>query len=612
MPPALVLSADQQALVAAYADARAAAGLGSGPERLWGAKAFCARVGQPDDWTRLSVAEQCALPKRVRTFVAWLLVTGRLRASADYLAAAPHLIGRIAAHQHPALHATFTQTACTLGFTPESARRQWAAVVRVAALHQVTPDQVTAEMLVAGRAELEAAVARHRSGRAQEATKALHGAQATLFHLGVVDTAPAKGARAAAVARSARRQAAWARVAPGLAATMRAYLEQMALVQRPATTTRNEAALRELGCFLADHAPEVGCVADLRRHHLEAYKTWLATRPLHRGVGTLDRASIRNRLSALRVFFTRLLEWQVSDAPAGPLLFDGDLPTQDRPLPRFLDDGAAAKLLVAARADPDPFVRLVVEVLARTGMRKGELVALTVDAVVEIGSAYWLRIPLGKLHNDRYIPLHPQLKALLDEWIARRPPGLRSRLLFVDQGRPITTARIDAALRKVASAAGIGHVTAHQLRHTLATQAINRGMSLEAIAALLGHTSLAMTQVYAKLADRTVADEYFKVSEKVEALYDQPRQLPADAEGTEMARLRREMHRRMLGNGYCARPVELDCHFESICESCTFFVTTIEFRPTLERQRDDAAAKGQLGRQKIFDGLLTRLDNQAS
>src|SRR6266700_324314 len=144
MPPALVLSADQQALVAAYA--RTVAGLGTGPERLWGAKAFCARVGQPDDWIRLTVAEQCALPQRVRTFVAWLLVTGRLRASADYLAAAPHLIGRVAAHQHPALHATFTQTACTLGFTPESARRQWAAVVRVAALHQVTPDQPTGEL----------------------------------------------------------------------------------------------------------------------------------------------------------------------------------------------------------------------------------------------------------------------------------------------------------------------------------------------------------------------------------------------------------------------------------------------------------------------------------
>ena len=103
-----------------------------------------------------------------------------------------------------------------------------------------------------------------------------------------------------------------------------------------------------------------------------------------------------------------------------------------------------------------------------------------------------------------------------------------------------------------------------------------------------------MTMVYARIADRTVADEYFNVTEKVEALYDthQPAQLPADEEGRQMRKLRSEMHRRMLGNGYCARPVELDCHFESICESCSFFVTTIEFRPTLQRQRDDAARKG--------------------
>lgn len=68
----------------------------------------------------------------------------------------------------------------------------------------------------------------------------------------------------------------------------------------------------------------------------------------------------------------------------------------------------------------------------------------------------------------------------------------------------------------------------------------------------------------------------------------------------------------MLGNGHCARPVEMDCHFESICESCTFSVTTIEFRPTPQRQRDDAAEKGQVGRKKIFDGILDRLDDEAS
>lgn len=53
-------------------------------------------------------------------------------------------------------------------------------------------------------------------------------------------------------------------------------------------------------------------------------------------------------------------------------------------------------------------------------------------------------------------------------------------------------------------------------------------------------------------------------------------------------------------------------NFETICESCTYFVTTIEFKPTLERQRDDAAAKGQVGRQKIFEGLLSRLEEEVS
>jgi integrase/recombinase XerD len=79
-----------------------------------------------------------------------------------------------------------------------------------------------------------------------------------------------------------------------------------------------------------------------------------------------------------------------------------------------------------------------------------------------------------------------------------------------------------------------------------------------------------------------------------------------------MRKLRAEHQQRMLGNGYCSRPPDLDCHYETICESCTFFVTTIEFRATLQAQRDDAASKGQTGRQKIYDGLLKRLDQTAT
>ena len=372
-----------------------------------------------------------------------------------------------------------------------------------------------------------------------------------------------------------------------------------------------ERVLREFALWLTSQEPKVGAVGDLRRAHIERYKRHLAERPNARGRRSSKR-TLAGELGTLRICLERLGEWQGEDAPARVLMFPGDVPRLDDPLPRFIDDAAAAKLLRAARAQADPFARLTVEFLARTGLRRSEFVNLRIDSVVQIGSAYWLHVPLGKMRTDRYIPLHPQLKELLDAWVSGRPTGLREPWLFMHRGRRIGVRRVEQAVANVARDAAIGHLTPHQLRHTLATQAINRGMSLEAIAALLGHKSMRMMMVYAKIANRTVAEEYFKVSEKVEALYDQPKELPVDAEGAEMRKLRLEMRRRMLGNGYCARPIGLDCHFESICESCTYFQTTIEFRPILDRQRQDAATKGQVGRQKIFDGLLQRLDAQAS
>jgi hypothetical protein len=75
-----------------------------------------------------------------------------------------------------------------------------------------------------------------------------------------------------------------------------------------------------------------------------------------------------------------------------------------------------------------------------------------------------------------------------------------------------------------------------------------------------------------------------------------------------MARLRREAHARMLGNGLCTRPAELDCRMESACETCSYFHTTIDFKPTLQRQRDHAREHGQADRAVLFDRLLERVD----
>jgi hypothetical protein len=52
---------------------------------------------------------------------------------------------------------------------------------------------------------------------------------------------------------------------------------------------------------------------------------------------------------------------------------------------------------------------VTVEMLLRTGLRVGEYTSLRADAVVQIGAGPWLHVPVGKLREDRYLPLHPQL-----------------------------------------------------------------------------------------------------------------------------------------------------------------------------------------------------------
>ena len=137
---------------------------------------------------------------------------------------------------------------------------------------------------------------------------------------------------------------------------------------------------------------------------------------------------------------------------------------------------------------------------------------------------------------------------------------------------------------------------------------LNRGMRLEAIAALLGHRSMEMTLTYARIADRVVADQYAKINTTIDALYTQAPHLPAEIETAAMTRLRREAHARMLGNGLCTRPVELECRMESACETCAYFQTGPEFVPVILRQRDHARTHQQPDRANLFDNLISQAE----
>jgi len=345
---------------------------------------------------------------------------------------------------------------------------------------------------------------------------------------------------------------------PQVAATMRRYLTQIGCVLRPGSVGGADLALRCFAAFLTQAAPEVASIAQITRRHIEDYKPWLAARP-GQNKPRLTPGTIICRLGTLRMFFIRLDEWGWAEAPPRVPMFTGDLPRQDHPLPKALDDASAAKLLRAAQNDKRLLVRVTVEMLLRTGLRVSEYPSLQADAVVQIGAGPWLHVPVGKLREDRYLPLHPHLVALIDQYRAAHVDRANPLLLPRENGKPAGRHAVTRYINKAGAAAGLPHIHPHQLRHTLATQAINRGMSLEAIAAMLGHRSLDMTLRYAKIASRTVADEYFAVTEKVEALYGQDPVLPASAIGPQMARLRREHHRR-TGSTATRRVVEQSCH----------------------------------------------------
>ena len=251
--------------------------------------------------------------------------------------------------------------------------------------------------------------------------------------------------------------------------------------------------------------------------------------------------------------------------------------------------------MAVARASSDPRDRLVVEVLARTGIRAGELVDLAADAVVQIGADHWLRIPLGKLRNDRYVPLHPQLVDLLADWTADQPRA---------HPRPPPAGR-----RSPRPAEPTHHRPDHPPGRP------RRRRSRRAPTPAAAHPGHPGDQPrHAARSDRRAARPPQNGDDPHLRAHRQPRRrrrirrrqrqdrrtlrpttsnCPPTTKPPAWPDSAAKPHARMLGNGLCTRPVELDCRMESACETCAYFRTSVQFLPILTRQRDHADEHGQ-------------------
>jgi len=229
--------------------------------------------------------------------------------------------------------------------------------------------------------------------------------------------------------------------------------------------------------------------------------------------GGAARTTISRKLASLRSFYKFLLrEGLVNDNPATNLT----MPRREHRLPVFLDEAEVERLLAA----PNPADlagrrdRAILEMLYSTGMRVGELAAVSIEDLDLLGEVAKAK---GKGKKERLVPLgRPALQALRDYLAVREQLAqghrINRRALFVNKaGGRLSDRGVRRIFDKYARLVGLGEsATPHTLRHSFATHMLNRGADLRAVQELLGHASLATTQIYAHVTTERLKSVYNK------------------------------------------------------------------------------------------------------
>ena len=144
--------------------------------------------------------------------------------------------------------------------------------------------------------------------------------------------------------------------------------------------------------------------------------------------------------------------------------------------------------------------------LLNTGLRVGELCALRLSDVQMSERKGKVIVRSGKGGKQRIVPLNRQARQMLSQWLLHRPP-VDTDALFVGQRNNAVSARsVQRAVGRLAQLAGLEDVTPHILRHTFAKSLINQGVSIEKVAALLGHSDLNTTRIYITPGERDLEE----------------------------------------------------------------------------------------------------------
>ena len=144
----------------------------------------------------------------------------------------------------------------------------------------------------------------------------------------------------------------------------------------------------------------------------------------------------------------------------------------------------------------------MVTVLLHTGWRVGELCALRLSDVQMSERKGKLTVRMGKGTKQRVVPLNGKARQMLQQWLLHRPPVDTNALFVGQRGGAVNERTVQRAVARLSKAAELEGVTPHILRHTFAKSLIENGVTLEKVAALLGHSDLNTTRIYVTPSER--------------------------------------------------------------------------------------------------------------
>src|ERR1700757_3616127 len=274
--------------------------------------------------------------------------------------------------------------------------------------------------------------------------------------------------------------------------------------------------------FLSKHHPRVRTLEQLRRDpHILGWLKWLSARkpPLFKSTRSLHVISLRR--------LTEKLAW-LHDRPALVRLFHpDDLPQPDACFPRPLtpEQDRLIQQELLRRNDVASNALLLIR---HTGIRIGECVDLSFDCLRSLAPGQWaLHVPLGKLNNERVVPIDDSVCQLVHRlrffrFLSAVPPA--GLLLARRRNRSALLRELRIALTQVRTALGIARpIVPHMFRHTFATEMMRSGVSFAARMNLLGHSTPKMTLLYSEFTQTDLQREFRAARSQPRHLVPPPR-----------------------------------------------------------------------------------------